>query len=1140
MNSLPRVKERARVLRSSVLERSDNLFDGLIGTLTDLGFTVKPVSKAVINKAEAIFSAADKTIRYDKELDNEPQKRLLVIAHEAGHIHLHASRLDDELKGVDALSPYFNTAGPSLARYNRRSREEIEADAFANEFVCPSAEAFAKWNSDLTATSDTLGNEYGVSAGMMASRLAEALFEETLTATAESQSKEAKKREDDANQTEAAQHTGSPALINAGPGTGKTATLIMRVKHLLGDLRADPVNLLILTFSNEAAEELRARIEAEFGVERAEQIEITTFHGFGHAALLDWESDLDKEFIILDESRQEELVFGILGSADCEAIMNFRDPLETARNCVRQITKLKERRIGVDEVDARINKWEKEQPEKTTAHSKARAFLDVFREYEKVKSEQGAVDFPDLINLPLYILESKPELVEALRKKHLWVMVDEYQDVSRSVAHLLTKICGPDNPPWVVGDLRQAIYVFCGASPENVIKFTTDFPNATVFELQTNYRSCDEVIELANQFADVMRHPEKDVPDFEAIWSRGSSELRLPGEDAVIKLARAGSDPAEYDGVAAQVTTWLQTVDPHEIAVLSRRNKDVRKICVELSKRGIRVATPGLISTDGAAGLMACISSLMDSPWASLPRVVYSLGAESVERAALDRTIEILTSDEKERDLSGESASVVGLIEEIDRLEETLEPLRYSGDAFGVMCAFLFDGSDYLRRVLASENDAGRAMLISEILSALAWAVSYRYSHPDVSPRKSRIGFAQFFRGILAAGRPALAPPSAIEGSVQVMTCHASKGLEFPCVAVTGQTVSLAKPTSWLPPGIDSVEEEKEQADALLFVGATRAKRSLLVSFAQTAQRNPPKLLENWIKKHSVTPTIWASDSFSSDSFLMDATWGLKPRGKRIAAGSLEKDWCGMKVYTQDIYGGKFRPLEDPLYPAFFVVTRQAMTDIMARHAEGGGVSPEEAAAIFTGHFEEEKRVTHPLYSLYSRRGISYAVGFAKSVANIPKQVKILDADEEFGGNTADELLALRFGLTAYYVDGSGAANAVLFRPESMNVDPGTQEINWSKLKARSTTPLVLLRERDKGLAVWIYSGEDAAIYRFKWNTKPENMTAAAEKAQARREAFSAGKFDGKAEDFRCENQCENRTNCSYWLRAGFFPDEQN
>lgn len=236
----------------------------------------------------------------------------------------------------------------------------------------------------------------------------------------------------------------------------------------------------------------------------------------------------------------------------------------------------------------------------------------------------------------------------------------------------------------------------------------------------------------------------------------------MDDEVAVVKIAQAGSDQAEYDGVAAQVGKWLDCVEPHEIAVLSRRNKDVRKICIELSKRGIKVATPGLITTDGAAGLLASIASLIDSGPASLPRIVYTLAGKRLGRADLDRTIELLTSGEEERELSGEPPSIVALIGEMTSLREALEELRYTGDAFAMMCSFLFDSSDYLRRVLAGDDDASRSMLVSEILSALSWAISYRYSHPGVPAWRSRIGFAQFFRGILADGRPALAPPPAM------------------------------------------------------------------------------------------------------------------------------------------------------------------------------------------------------------------------------------------------------------------------------------------------------------------------------------------------------------------------------------------
>jgi len=121
--------------------------------------------------------------------------------------------------------------------------------------------------------------------------------------------------------------------------------------------------------------------------------------------------------------------------------------------------------------------------------------------YEEEKAKRQKVDFADLIRLPIELLQSNPELREQVRSDFSWVLVDEYQDVSRATAILLREICGEDNPPWVVGDARQAIYRFRGAAPENVYEFQSDFPNAQRFQLTENYRSSPQVIEILNRLA---------------------------------------------------------------------------------------------------------------------------------------------------------------------------------------------------------------------------------------------------------------------------------------------------------------------------------------------------------------------------------------------------------------------------------------------------------------------------------------------------------------------------------------------------------------------------------------------------------------------------------------------------------------
>jgi len=225
----------------------------------------------------------------------------------------------------------------------------------------------------------------------------------------------------------------------------------------------------------------------------------------------------------------------------------------------------------------------------------------MFRAYEVAKSARQRIDFADLIALPTRILMAHPELMQQYREKYVWVMVDEYQDVSRAVARLLCHLCGAENPPWVVGDTRQAIYRFRGAAPENVEQFAQDFPGARVFHLTTNYRSCASIIQAANQLAMLMEAPDHTTPDYPERWIPPQNPCGALGDPAVA-VAIADADRAEQAGIVAQVRHWLaMDVPAQDIAILARRNIDVRNIVLALGTRGIPATTSGLLTAEGPA-----------------------------------------------------------------------------------------------------------------------------------------------------------------------------------------------------------------------------------------------------------------------------------------------------------------------------------------------------------------------------------------------------------------------------------------------------------------------------------------------------------------------------------------------------------
>jgi superfamily I DNA/RNA helicase len=1140
MRSLNYAKQRARELRVEISTEREGLFERIKEYLIkEHGIRVRAVPAYEIDNNEAELSIPERRIRYDERLDTNPTKRLLAVAHEVGHLALHHNRLTDPLSKIDPLLPalYLGTGAPALARYNRRAREEAQANAFANEFVCPSGEIFEAWLRDPTTTSRTLAAAHDLSEDFIRVQLVGGLYDRAYENTLEADEESRPVLDEDETQVEAAAYTGTPALVNAGPGTGKTATLVMRIEHLRRVKNAQPNQMLVLTFSNEAADELRERIEGEFDAETAEEMEITTFHSFGYSFLLTegHRIGLSEEITVLEEVRQEELLTNLLGKVECDSIIDLKHPDKTARQALRQICRLKERRVGPDKLKEELEKWCNDEPEQKAAQVKAQALLDLFEEYETAKSDLSAVDFADLIVKPLELLEQDSELLAGVQEKYKWVMVDEYQDVSRATAMLLGKICGEGNPPWVVGDLRQMIYLFCGASRQNISHFPIEFKRAKIFELETNYRSCDEVINLADQLAELMECPDKKDATYRKRWTRGTNTTALESCEHVITVAQADSDKAEYDGIAREVKSWIeQKVPPKDIAILARRNIDVRNIALELGKRGVKATTSGLITPEGIAGDLAAVSTFIDGRQASLPRIVYALGRDRFDSTILNDIIfhlrEVVADDSAARGIFGEAEV---MFSEVARLDECLEGEKHSGDAFSLICAFLFDGTDYLRRVLSSSDDAKRSLALSEIVTALSNAASYRYSHAGVQSRDSRIGFGEYFRANLTAAKPSLVAPRPAEDAVRVMTCHASKGREFPCVAVAGQTLSLMKDVSWLPPALESSpEDESDQANALFFVGVTRAERALLISCAKTKKRTVTPLLEKWQQLHNVPLLIWEAGSSEQAQASMGAIWGGKPSGK-LSATLLSKSNCAIRIYLEKFLGIRFPTAIEPLYPRFFSTVRLALERIVRlAHEKNRQVTEDEAKQVFSQAFPNEELGDHPHFQIYRRKGAAYAARFALHYKPQPRALQFFDT-EELINKTEEEMLPLRLDLVAYYQDESERSHAILFRPESF---PKSKNgvLAWSHVESvtRKRMSFVLLRKLDPNLQPHIFSGEDGIIYPYPWNRNTSTMDEDAARAKEQHKAFSRGRFETLINQHLCDNECPCRIPCPYWMGA--------
>lgn len=1145
MRNLEHVRARAREVREEIGRESDALLERIEAYLLRMfGKYLAGVPSEALEGSRAEVGISNPLVSYDEKLDRDPEQKILVIAHELGHLVLH-DRLTNPIVPPDPLlgSAYMGSGAAGVARYSEKAKEEAQANAFAAEFLCPAQETLEEWQGGVTPAE--VAQRRGIALELVYAQLAEALYR--YETGQQAQPPGGPEREPTKAQKEAAGDFGRPVLVVAGPGTGKTRTLVLRIEYLLGRNDVRPEQLLVLTFSVEAADELRERIARQFGEPIADVMEISTFHGWGYTFLHHFalEAGRPEELILLDDAAQAELVLEILASVECDAILDLREPAETARRVAESIAFLKDRLIGPDEFEQEIRAWFPSEREPDTRPQMA-ALLALFREYEAEKERRSAVDFGDLIMLPKRILEGNAELRARVAAKHPWVMVDEYQDVSRAVAELLKQICGPDNPPWAVGDKRQAIYRFRGAHPQNVDEFEQDFPDAARHELDVNFRSGQAIVDVANELAALLEDPDHDGP-IPARWRPDHD--RPPVLPPAVTIAEANSDVAEREGIAAQVDRWVRHgVEKADIAVLARRNIDVRQISLALNQLGVRAVTTGLVTAEGAAGDLASVAALLDAPRAAVPRLTYALFRDTTPPGALNAAIEYMLAS-MDRDGAFEVQPIPGadgVVERIAQLRQALDELRFSADAWAVLCAFLFEDGEYLRNLLRQSDDPGVALAIEEVVTTLSVAAAHRYSHRRTRPRRSRLGFNDRLRDMLSQAKPLLTPPPVRRDAVRVMTCHASKGLEFPYVAVAGQTFpAITNDQSWIPPRLrPDQEEDARQADSLLFVGITRAERAVVVSHARSAggtdrlrnQRRRPLLFERWAERSNAPRLEWDAGRAEPEIFRATGLWG-GDYPELVPAYLLTGGGCAIRNYLQRTLQAEFPSAAESLWPMYVGVTRRAMQRVVQEaNASGQPVDLARAIAVLDEEWEDATNRKHLLLPLYRRHAERRLARLAE--AYHPDAVAAEELPSEVEIAFEGHVRMVRTNLLGYFRLPDGRRRAIGLEEGSlvgkMNADG---EINWSDLhKGKLQWPFALLEEAGPGaLEIFVYSDADGRIYPARWSKQKKSMTTARTSAQDQVGRGVSRVIESRIPEFVCA-RCQHRVHCPHWIGAGEPP----
>ena len=842
MEGFDTVRELARHKHAQACARADGqksaaaLLDGATA-ITDIVRQAVPDDDPVLCGAEAILDPSVAAIFFKKSVS--VPLAVFYQAHEFAHHFLDNAAGACGGSDVDVTMPEerIPLGIQRVEGYGPRERRECQANVFAREFLLPCSEAhrlFAVERFNAAEITDCLG----VPIGLVYQQLAQALLVPEFDAVP---TPSHRVPAPDASQKDAAEVEGRPHLIEAGPGTGKTRTLIARIEWLL-NRNADPASILALTFSNKAGEEIRERVSLSTP-EAAPAIWAGTFHAFGLEVLRKFGhlQGLGSDVRLADPGDALLLLEQRLPSLRLRHYLQLYDPALALRDILSAISRAKDELIGPAEYRAfgeDMLAAAGSDADAREAAEKAIEVAHVFAAYEDMLREEGVVDFADLIVRSVKLLQDHPEVRNALRGQYRWVLVDEYQDVNRASGVLLKLLADDGKNLWVVGDARQSIYRFRGASPSNVRYFEKDFPSAKRLSLDVNYRSQAHVVRLVEAFAGKMKASVGGLP---AEWT---AERGDQGGEILMEVAT--DFEAEAAGLVAEINRRRDQEIPYrDQAVLCRSHTDLARFASRLEAHGIPVLYLGdLFERPEIRDMLALISFTCEPERGGLLRVAsfpeYDVPLSDVRVVlafAAAQTIYPLGAIARLDDIPGLSPNGRrGLA----LLASHLAFVHPGTPPAALLTEYLFTQSRYLDTLLADESVAGECRRLA-IFQLLQFVIEHR----PTDDGNTRQQLLQWIRRLETFGdeRQLRQMPSAAGGidAVRLLTVHASKGLEFSAVFLpalgTTRFPASSKHNPCPPPegmlSEDPKDSHAEEEECLFFVALSRARDVLCLSRAE-------------------------------------------------------------------------------------------------------------------------------------------------------------------------------------------------------------------------------------------------------------------------------------------------------------------
>ena len=608
--------------------------------------------------------------------------------------------------------------------------------------------------------------------------------------------------------------TDGPSMVIAGAGSGKTRVLTYKIVHLVNN-NIDPFEILALTFTNKAAREMKLRISSMIGESESKNIWMGTFHSV-FAKILRFEAHkigFTSDFTIYDVQDSERLISSIIKEKSLDK------DLYRTKSIRNRISSLKNNFITVTGYFSNTELVESDKLSRKPETG------NIYKEYNERLIKSNSMDFDDLLMKTNELLNNHPEVLAKYQEKFKYILVDEYQDTNNSQYLIVKSLSDKYQNICVVGDDAQSIYSFRGANINNIINFRNDYDNVEIFRLEQNYRSTKNIVNAANSVID---HNKNKID--KEVWTDNDFGDR-------IEIRSNQSDTGEARGLCQKITS-LNNTSFSDIAILYRTNAQSRPIEDSLRLNKIPYQIFGGVSfynrkeiKDVLAYLRVIINS---SDEESLKRVINyparGIGQVTINKiiiAAQKHNLTLYDTIKKHKELSiGFSGSVSIKLQNFIELIDVLKIENQKLNAFD-LTKELINKVRIIEELKKDESPEGISRIenVQELMNGIRDFIEDQKEIVD-----SNDSLSEFLSTVSLSTDFDLNNPD--EDKVSLMTLHLSKGLEFKHVFIVGLEEDL------FPSALSyNTRSELEEERRLFYVGITRAKENLYLSYANSRYR---------------------------------------------------------------------------------------------------------------------------------------------------------------------------------------------------------------------------------------------------------------------------------------------------------------